>query len=129
MTTTAIRIACAEACGWQRCRIPMQSKHDPEPRGWALNGKAGWSAVSRPPDFPNDLNACAQFEATLTDEEYHAFTLRLSEISWREHPNQTDDKAYKSRLRASFSASPNSRCEAFLKVKGLWRPGGGEGGA
>ena len=56
----------------------------------------------------NDLNACAEFEATLTDEELEAYREHLSEL--------LNDTA---RIGLGFTAKPKMRCLAYLKTKGI----------
>jgi hypothetical protein len=105
MTDEEIRIKVAETMGW---------KPDPETKFWYALGPdeilAGFKdgIVSPLPDYLNDLNACAEFEATLTDEELEAYREHLSEL--------LNDTA---RIGLGFTAKPKMRCLAYLKTKGI----------
>lgn len=100
MNADAMRIAVAEACGWKR----ISSGH------WLPPGASPWfggGALIKHdcPNYPGCLNACAQFEATLTDQEHTAFTGWLLVLA---------------KGKRTVSASAPQRCEAFLKTKSLW---------
>ena len=60
------------------------------------------------PNYPEDLNACAEFEATLTDEEWKDYGVPLGsrDISWEG-------------AKKLLSATARQRCIAYLKVKGI----------
>lgn len=102
--------AIAEACGWERVRIPTQSKDDPLPRGWALNGKGGWRAKHSVPDYLNDLNAMHEaedrIEAVMHDRgDDHAYGDKLVEVTMDVRP-----------IRATAA----QRAEAFLRTLNKW---------
>jgi len=62
----------------------------------------------RVPNYPLDLNACAEFEATLTDEEWKDYGILLGsrDTSWEG-------------AKKLLSAPARQRCLAYLKTKGL----------
>lgn len=100
MSPDAINVAISEECGWEIQKIS----------GRITN--LGWKTVdedeqSTPfPSYFSDLNACAEMEATLTDEEYALFKKHLCD-------------AIGSGFRIVSATAPQ-RCEAFLRVKGKW---------
>jgi len=79
-----------------------------EVMGWTRHGcywlKPGSRNTRRLPAYHSDLNACAEFEATLTGNEWDKYC---------DH--------FGGSLRGCASATAPQRCEAFLRVKGLWR--------
>ncbi len=122
MTPEKQRVAIAEACGWTS--YPHEPKKCFNPDGLSCY----WSDA---PDFLNDLNACAQFEATLTEREGFDYVWILAQLC---NPNEfAEDQSIRSRsscdswleepIHEAFKtacAKPAMRCEAFLRVKGLW---------
>jgi hypothetical protein len=121
MTNEHIRIKVAEACGWKQI-----------PKGKFYSGKwhAGdmWDFKDLPPDFPNDLDACAEMEKTLLNAERRVYIRHLNEI----HPLKPfkfidmelkDFVDVEMDIYMLVSATALQRCEAFLRVKGLWEEG------
>jgi hypothetical protein len=104
MTPEAQRIAIAEACGWR-------TQPDSQGKRWEDTSalEDGWFYESELPDYLTDLNACAEFEATLTAEEYSAY----------HHVLVHDICAHPSSVRP-LSATAAQRCEAFLRTIGKW---------
>ena len=67
------------------------------------------------PNFHSSLDACAEFEKTLTTEkDRRAYKLALVKAS-------TDGKG--DWLTQIIATAPQ-RCEAYLRVKGLWKEDG-----
>jgi hypothetical protein len=103
MTDEQMRIKIAEACGW--------SKVDGD------NGLRPDGIFTVLPDYLNDRNACAEFEATLTDmeqDEYYRHLVTLCNEAAREQRNF--------RLVSIFyqiTATARQRSLAFLKTKGI----------
>lgn len=95
MTTDKIRIAIAQELGWTE-RVSGWWK-DPD-RNREDDGEL-------PPNYPASLDACAEFEKTLTEEEYQQFGLELLKLN---HTQRV------------LSATTLQRCEAYLRVKGKW---------
>lgn len=63
--------------------------------------------VCKDNDPLEDLNACAELEATLTDEEEQ----RMNDLLW----DAMDGRKH------LFRATPRQRCLAYLKTKGIIR--------
>lgn len=98
------RIAIAEARGYLLAPLPQ----NPNQKTWQKNG-----LTTVLPDYLNDLNACHEFENTLSIEgflRYHSFlryiVLRLRETDCPERV---------------ISATAAQRAEAFLKTIGKWK--------
>lgn len=81
------------------------------------------------PDYCNDLNACADFERTLESVEWTDYTMAIRRIIQRDcnKPECYLPETDRSQLISDFwfyCATALRRCEAYLKVKGLWVEGG-----
>ncbi len=63
------------------------------------------------PDYFQDLNACASFEATLQPHEERLFDIELGLVCYPSY-NQY----------AKNHATAPQRCEAYLRVKGIYTP-------
>jgi hypothetical protein len=92
MTDEQMRIAIAEACGFT-CISPV-----------CWRGHL-YGFERKVPDYLNDLNACAEFEATLTDEEHNRYRAHIYGATF--HP------------RKCFSADAKTRAIAFIKTLNL----------
>jgi hypothetical protein len=57
------------------------------------------------PNYPFDLNACAEFEKTLTDQEHNRCRAHIYLMTFNP--------------RECFSATARQRCIAYLKTKGI----------
>lgn len=106
LTDEEIRIKLAEACGWK-----------PTTDGgicWDSNGKA----ILNPPNYPADLNSCAEFEKTLTTEEQQEYFYQLNEevglVSPRSPAWLLEWSVFK-----LVTATARQRCLAYLKTKGV----------
>jgi hypothetical protein len=71
------------------------------------------------PHYPESLDACAEFEKTLTDEEWDEYVAALWLVVGNSHEWEIDPDGLKPLVRATAF----QRCIAFLKVKGLWEEG------
>lgn len=80
-------------------------------RGWwiAPNNYASMS----PPDYYSSLDACAEFERSLTRSEMWDY-----QQSFCESNSEYDADEYHVTL---IKLTAPQRCEAYLKVKGLWK--------
>jgi hypothetical protein len=113
MTDEEIRIKVAETMGW---------KPDPETKFWYALGPdeilAGFKdgIVSPLPDYLNDLNACSEFEAMLTDDELWEYSKLL--MDYRQAANGFP-LASRSEVLKLQKATAAQRCIAFLKTKGV----------
>jgi len=103
MTNDQIRIEVAKATGWTKHR-----------EGWHHSVLCHEGGRPAPPDYPNDLNACHEMEAGLTGFDWHRFGMRLEDIMW--DGRGSDRMAY-----PVWHSTARQRCEAFLRVKGLWK--------
>ena len=109
MTDEQMRIKIAEAMGWTR--------HHMRPSETERHQKK-WRYLSDLPDYLNDLNACAEFEATLTDDELWEYSKLL--MDYRQAANGFP-LAWKSEVLKLQKATARQRCIAFLKTLNLWK--------
>ena len=101
MTDQEIRIAVTEELGWINT-----------PDGWydSINRRTfPWIGNHNLPDYCHDLNACAEMEKALTEEQWIDYQATLWGILDRDR--ETNPR----------SATARQRCEAFLRVRGKWR--------
>lgn len=102
MTPEQQNTATALACGWRK----LDSE---EGIGCLWRPTAGTHiifSVSNPPNYSGDLNACAEMRKALEPHERDAFTkLLMGQGSWWD----------------CIDAPAARQCEAFLRVKGLWK--------
>lgn len=96
MTDEQMRIAIAEACGWihHHMRPSETERHQKK-----------WRYLSDLPNYLNDLNACAEFEAMLTSAERFTYIVELNKLCGDEP--------------SAVWATARQRCIAYLKTKGL----------
>jgi hypothetical protein len=97
MTPEQQNIAIAEVMGWTNIAAPPY-------QDWQHPTLPSRNTPSGRPAYHSDLNACAEFESTLTGNEWDKYC---------DH--------FGGSLRGCASATAPQRCEAFLRVKGLWR--------
>lgn len=118
LTDEEIRIKVAEAMEWT-----------PTPEGRWTKDQAGLAPpyfdTCQLPNYPADLNACAEFEKTLTDEERIAYVLYLNashETADIFYPDPTERKWQRKVASEAFclvTTTSRQRCLAYLKTKGL----------
>ncbi len=103
MTDEQIRIKIAETMGWV---------FKPDEFGWSfakLDKKGPWAKYGQGeepfPNYPADLNACAEFEAMLTSAERFTYLVELNKLCGDEP--------------SAVWATARQRCLAYLKTKGL----------
>jgi hypothetical protein len=137
MTPEDIRIAVAESAGWKWYRHPSANslKH-PHYRFLALPAahefeqSPHWMVAAdmteKPcsieymekefhlPNWPEDLNAVHELEKTLTHNERFQFYKELLSVGNRDASNGND-------VKNSIHATALQRCEAYLRLKGLWQ--------
>ena len=104
MTDEQMRIAIAEACGWTKIDRYIGQEKMSEGLLKGQNPKYKKGKKEELPNYPLDLNACAEFEKTLTDKELWQIDAILFNL-----PD----------CRAPFVATARQRCLAYLKTKGL----------
>lgn len=118
----------------EKQRIAIAEAHKNEawvshPAEWHGEGAARWmvpqywtrNGIRRPmlevDDYLNDLNACHEFEKTLTDEEKVKYLYVLRDVV--RGKSLTHPFGMESAFDCAF-ATAAQRCEAFLKAKNLW---------
>lgn len=101
LTDDEIRVRVAEIMGWSeistRCMWGL-------PPGAEDDGTE--DSLKHFPNYPADLNACADMECMLTDAQWITYIARL----------HNDVVIYPTRL--AVAATARQRCEAFLAVMG-----------
>jgi len=110
MSPESQRIAIAEACGW----VMRKNESD-----WlAPDGRVyqNWGGFTSYPNYPNDLNACREFEVVLSQmPDIHVGGVGVCSaidiyednlLGICDHP---------------ICAPAAQRCEAFLKTIGKWK--------
>lgn len=103
MTPEAIRIAVAEEMGWVIPAGCTNYRIQPNGQKVFFNPLTTDDVI---PDYPDDLNACVEMEATLSWDESGKMNNLLCVIVPQD-------------VRI-WQATALQRCEAFLKVKGKW---------
>ena len=108
MTPEEINTLIAESLGWTvfhgtLCAVLPDKNGEPEPE-----------PVAPLPDYHSSLDACAEFEATMDKQEQSDYICALGGLC--QEPD-LDDWA-----GVCFATAPQ-RCEAYLKLKGLWKEG------
>lgn len=63
------------------------------------------------PDYLNDLNACAEFESTLTDEESRIYSAEIVSLTLWDRDTDT--------VKRILQVTARQRCLAYLKTKGI----------
>lgn len=69
------------------------------------------------PDYPESLDACAEFESSLIDKEFDAYQIELSRIVFN-HPCFVSFPVGFSH-RKFWQTTPLQRCLAYIKIKNL----------
>lgn len=114
MTDEEIRIAIAEDQGWQFIDSTVIS-----PIGVRFHRCEAMELACGIPDYLNDLNACAEFEKTLKGNA-HSSAVTDDERKYRDELAKVMGCAWYQSARLIF-ATARQRCEAFLRVKELWK--------
>lgn len=108
MTNEQIRIAVAEALGWE-CYEGVYVKGDGStPR---VMGDAPHKVYDLIPNYPESLDACAEFEND-APEDYWIELWRVV-LGHKAVMNEAN-------LALFGKATPLQRCEALLRLKGKW---------
>lgn len=122
-TLSELRVKVAELCGWKRCGIDEVPHLIYWEKGIVgTNGyeRTNWIAkldeAGSLPNYPSDLNACAELEKSLTDKERFHYLACLTVLLGY------DRTLYSSREFGEFSrAIRNARadqlCRAFVKTR------------
>lgn len=110
MTNEQIRIAVAEECGWKRAT---------HAKGW--NTPNGTYIGESLPNYPESLDACAEFEKGLTATELVEYNSNLKLIINRDRVKRGLGTHPLAAYDFEWHATPLQRCEAFLRLKGKWK--------
>lgn len=114
MTPQSINIAIQESLGWD---MDPAETHEWGSRGqWCVWPHGGRIIMPKTmvPNYHSSLDACAEFEATMDKQEQSDYICALGGLC--QEPD-LDDWA-----GVCFATAPQ-RCEAYLKLKGLWKEG------
>ncbi len=117
LTDEEIRIKVAESRGWNPSSLVKGKWCHDSNMVMAKNGAYSvWVGIDSLPNYPESLDACAEFEATLTDEEWLDYIGYLAD----------DVLGYSCSMNPSWSltrklleATARQRCLAYLKTKGI----------
>jgi hypothetical protein len=117
MTPDEMRVRIAELLGFTNVhRLNKWKEGTPHSDGTLVGDRDG--LTKRPlQNYDTSLDACAEFEATLTDDEHFEFRSALYDLAMKEDASHTIQDC----ARQTVSATALQRCEAFLRVKGEWR--------
>ena len=128
MTNEEIRIKVVEAMGLKFVRagnIKMPNAQEMWPDHWQdtrgkrkrIDGSIVGITVALP-NYPESLDACAEFEATLTDEEQQEYFYQLNEEVGLVSP-RSPAWLFEWSVFKLVTATARQRCLAYLKTKGL----------
>lgn len=123
MTDQEIKIAVAEACGWNNVRFDYANGSDTF-KSW-LGEKRGY--VNGPPDYPTDLNATNEVVRSLSADE----SLNKDGFLWSDRCEflrqleivvTRDTKNTDGRIQFDLvTATARQLDEAFLRTVGKWK--------
>lgn len=108
------QIAIAEFCGWKQTHIMQMG---PKGKYVRTYQKGRGKLHQKLPNYLNDLNACAEFEAMLTDDELWEYSKLL--MDYRQAANGFP-LASRSEVLKLQKATTRQRAEAFLRTLNLW---------
>jgi hypothetical protein len=116
MTSTAQRIAIAEACGWTYTRATLLEK--PLEFWTKPDAPRGYSDGSSPPDYLNDLNAMHEAERTLDYGQRSEFRAIIKNRFTPDRDRFTPQDQFEAVICHATAAQ---RAEAFLRTLNLWK--------
>lgn len=105
-----IRAAIAKVCGWQTKLVSVSGLANKVELWFGPNGEVNRLA---PTDYPGDLNAMREAEATLTSEQCGRYEEILRLVR---HPATSTHSAD----GYIWHATASERAEAFLRALNLW---------
>ncbi len=113
MTNEELRVKVAELCGWKQIATELEMKFFGGPQQRETDEAVSSFML---PDYPNDLNACAEFEKTLTDHQLRIYGDQLQEIlRWYIVGYiEQDYRANFVKLAKIACATAEQRCRAFV---------------
>lgn len=116
MTPNEINEAIAKSLGWQNTMVVSEKCGL---FSGLLIGEDPHGKVGTIPNYYSDLNACAEFESSLTDyEDRNKYINNLQDrVLETLHPDSHDDLVLCEFTFATATAP--QRCEAYLRLKGL----------
>lgn len=121
-TDQKINIVMAKALGWKE--IDEENLCGRPPKQFNNTDKVLWSCdrprVAWLPLYTTDLNACHEFEKALTCVETREYLYTLERVT-KGHAMAFVTVSQAMHVALLVHASASQRCEAFLKVKGLWK--------
>lgn len=118
MTDEEIRVKIALSIGWTPEEVQNEDGHGQRfghTLRWRKPGdtRIAHYLLAMPSNYPEDLNACAEFEARMVTGE---------RVAYREHLVQICDSYFHAGTHwssCSVHANARQRCLAYLKTKGL----------
>lgn len=111
MTTEQIRIAVAREMGWHHITPTLLS-------GKPLHGMGNFDAQEIP-NYPTSLDACAEFEKTLTEGEREIYLGCLYDFT-NDGLNDYDGETIWGTVFEFVTMTAPQRCKAYLRMKGKW---------
>lgn len=111
MTNRAINKAIAEHLGWKELDFHLDGKRILGDRPTFSNGKiVSYTVDQYVPDYCNDLNAMAEAENTLNDDQQYEYAYVLDDL--------IKNRSCEFDL---IHASARMRAEAFVRTIGKWK--------
>jgi hypothetical protein len=111
MTNRAINKAIAEHLGWKELDFHLDGKRILGDRPTFSNGKiVSYTVDQYVPDYCNDLNAMAEAENTLNDDQQYEYAYVLDDL--------IKNRSCEFNL---IHASARMRAEAFVRTIGKWK--------
>lgn len=133
MTPDEINSVIAAACGWDKVGLSLAGLGGYPPIGFNTAictqefnddkiryGKPEGKRWYRLPNYYGNLNACAEFAKTLNANEQVYYWDALYQVANNGNVYWSDDSS-EHNCYATANATAPQRCEAFLRVKGLWK--------
>lgn len=116
MTPEAMRVAIAEACGIRWKEEFVYGEDVSSEKWFRITFPDGRECCSisvsiKLPDYPNDLNACAEMRKCVPEGKRAEYALTLGEIC-----GKSGDMGW-----GEADAKPEQHCETFLRVMNLWK--------
>lgn len=110
LAIAATDITIAELEGWSNLHRSVAA-------GGVIIGTSPTGAVAEPPRYTESRDACAEFEADMTDEEFRSYAEELCDLCGIGNPHDNPNLDYLE-IRPLIQATAAQRCEAFLTIKG-----------
>lgn len=113
MNAESQRIALAKWMGFEIFEWGVRKPGDAKATGRGYN-----SVLEMLPNYPASLDACAEVEAKLTDEQHRQFRMYLAEVVLGN--GRRGIVMSIPEYRTWFSATATQRCEALCRALDLW---------